>query len=45
LTVAYMHGFKNDVTGPSWFFDGTPANEDKIEMYQNSLGVQFSWKM
>lgn len=45
LTVAYMHGFKNDVTGPSWFFDGTPANEDNIEMYQNSLGIQFSWKM
>ncbi len=41
LTVSYMHGFANDVSGPSWFFGGT----DKIEMYQNSLGVQYSWKM
>lgn len=42
LTMAYMHAFKNDVTGP----DGLPAGgTDKIEMYQNSLGVQYSWKM
>lgn len=41
VTAAYMHGFKNDVKGPSLFFGG----EDKIEMYQNSIGVQYSWKM
>jgi len=41
LTVAYMHGFKKEVTGPSLFFGG----EDTIQMYQNSLGVQYSWKM
>lgn len=40
VTMAYMHGFKNDVTGPS-FFGGT----EKIQMYQNSLGIQYSWKM
>lgn len=41
LTMAYMHGFANDVKGPSLFFGG----QDKIEMYQNSLGIQYSWKM
>jgi len=41
LTVAYMHGFENSVTGPSFFFGGT----DTIKMYQNSLGVTYSWKM
>lgn len=41
VTVAYMHGFKNDVSGPSVPFGGT----EKIEMYQNSLGIQYSWKM
>jgi long-chain fatty acid transport protein len=42
LTMAYMHAFKNDVTGP----DGLGAGgTDKIEMYQNSLGIQYSWKM
>lgn len=42
LTMSYAHAFKNDVTGP----DGLGAGgTDKIEMYQNSLGVQYSWKM
>ena len=40
LSVAYMHAFKNDVEGAS-DFGGT----DKIKMYQNSLGIQYSWKM
>jgi long-chain fatty acid transport protein len=41
LTAAYMHGFENDVTGPSPFFGGT----DTIKMHQDSLGIQYSWKM
>jgi long-chain fatty acid transport protein len=44
LTMAYMHGFSNDVSGPvnqNFPVGGT----DNIEMYQNSLGVQYSWKM
>ncbi len=41
VTVAYMHAFKNDTSGPSYFFGGT----DTIQMYQNSLGIQYSWKM
>lgn len=40
LSVAYMHAFKNDVEGSS-SFGGT----DKIKMYQNSIGIQYSWKM
>lgn len=41
LTMSYMHGFKNDVVGNN--LQG--AGVDKIEMYQNSLGIQYSWKM
>jgi len=44
LTVAYMHGFANDVSGPvNQYFP--VGGTDKIEMYQNSLGIQYSWKM
>jgi long-chain fatty acid transport protein len=39
VTMAYMHAFKNDVSGQGNF--GT----DNIQMYQNSLGIQYSWKM
>jgi long-chain fatty acid transport protein len=43
VTMAYMHGFENDVSGarPAGFGGGT----DTIKMYQNSLGIQYSWKM
>jgi long-chain fatty acid transport protein len=41
LTMAYMHGFSNDVSGPGALLGGT----EKIEMYQDSLGIQYSWKM
>ena len=41
LTMAYMHAFKNDASGYNVFTTGT----DKIEMYQNSIGIQYSWKM
>jgi long-chain fatty acid transport protein len=41
LTMAYMHAFENDVSGDNPFpFGGT----DTIQMYQNSIGVQYSWK-
>lgn len=44
VTMAYMHGFENDVTSarPGGAF-GTSV--DTIKMYQNSLGIQYSWKM
>lgn len=48
LTMTYMHAFKNDVSGVSIlpaFSNGTPSGNEKIEMYQNSLGIQYSWKM
>lgn len=39
LTMAYMHGLKNDVSGQG------PSGIDTIQMYQNSIGIQYSWKM
>ena len=44
LTMAYMHAFKNSVSGAR---PGAPfgTNIDTIKMYQNSLGVAYSWKM
>ena len=43
VTMAYMHGFNNSVSGarPATFGGGV----DTIKMYQNSLGVAYSWKM
>jgi long-chain fatty acid transport protein len=43
LTVSYMHGFENEVSGnrPAGFGGGV----DTIQMKQNSLGIQYSWKM
>jgi long-chain fatty acid transport protein len=48
LTMSYMHAFKNDVNGASIlpvFSGGSAAGNEKIEMYQNAIGVQYSWKM
>jgi long-chain fatty acid transport protein len=50
LTGAFMYAFNNDVTGPSLFnpilgMFGVPANmQEKIEMYEWSIGVQYSYK-
>ena len=44
-TVSYMHAFDESVTGatnPTYFPVG---GTDKIRMYQNSLGVAYSWKL
>ena len=41
VTMAYMHGFENDVSGPSAVFGGT----EEIKMYQDAVGIQYSWKM
>ena len=43
VTISYMHAFENSVSGvrPNAFGGGT----DTIKMYQNSLGIQYSWKM
>lgn len=42
VTMAYMHGFENDVSGPSVPFFGS---KEKIQMYQDAVGIQYSWKM
>ena len=41
VTVAYMHAFKNDVSGTDPFFGGT----DNIKMYQDSIGIAYGMKM
>ncbi len=50
LTAAFMHAATNSVSGPSLYQDFVPAmgitnaGNEKIEMYQNSLGVAWSQK-
>lgn len=45
ITVAYMHAFRNSVSGASLFDNfGVPPSNEKIQMYQNSLGIAWSWK-
>jgi long-chain fatty acid transport protein len=41
VTMAYMHGFENEVSGASAIFGG----EEEIKMYQDAIGIQYSWKM
>lgn len=46
LTMAYMHAFKNSVQAPSLFNAfGVPASTEKIQMYENSLGIAYSRKL
>jgi len=45
LTMAYMHAFKNKVSGQGFDSLGNPTGINSIQMYQNSLGIQYSWKM
>ena len=46
LTMAYMHAFRNSVEGPSLFNTfGVPAGTEKIQMYENSLGIAYSMKL
>lgn len=40
LTVGYMHAFKNTVTGT-----GATGSGVNLNMYQDSLGVAYGWKM
>ena len=52
LTVSYMHGFTNTVTGPSAITTlvnamGIPGSfgTESLKMYQNSFGIAYGWKM
>jgi long-chain fatty acid transport protein len=43
LTIAYMHAFENTIEGdPSDFLGGGTAD---ISMYQDSLGVAYTWNL
>jgi long-chain fatty acid transport protein len=40
VTLAYMHAFQHSVSGPSLYNSfGVPAGNEKIQMYENSLGI------
>jgi len=46
LTMAYMHAFRNSVSAPSLFNQWLGDNAtDKIQMYENSLGIAYSVKL
>jgi long-chain fatty acid transport protein len=50
LTMAYMHAFRNSVQGTSLFAtwlapQGVNAGIEKIQMYENSLGIAYSMKL
>jgi len=46
LTLAYMHAFRNSVQGASLFNAfGVPAGNEKIQMYENSLGIAYGIKL
>jgi long-chain fatty acid transport protein len=45
VTVAYMHAFENEVSGQGFDNVNNPTGTNTIQMYQNSLGIQYSWKM
>ncbi|WP_223247330.1 OmpP1/FadL family transporter [Sulfuriferula sp. AH1] len=42
LTVSYVHGFENSLTGQSML---NPGTTDTIRMHQDILGVAYGWKM
>ena len=43
ITAAFMYAFNNDVQAPSFFNNFAPLGmQEKIEMYQYSIGVQYS---
>lgn len=46
--VSYMHAFENSVQGASIlpvFMGGAPGGNERISMYQNSIGFSYSWKL
>ena len=48
LSFAYMHAFDNSVSGSSFFNNftgGAPAGSEKIEMYQNAVGIAYGLKL
>jgi len=45
VTVAYMHAFEKKVNGPGAIPSSFVGGDVNLHMYQNSLGVAYSWKM
>ncbi len=46
LSVAYMHAFENSTGGTSIlpaFMGGQPAGQERITMYEDMLGIAYSW--
>lgn len=45
-SFSYIHAFENTITGPTAFTNRAPGEDNAaISMYQNALGVSFSYKM
>ena len=45
-SVNYMHAFENTITGTTAFTNRAPGEDNAaISMYQNSLGVSFSYRL
>jgi len=45
VTISYMHAFKNTVNGPGSIPIGFGGGNANINMYQDSLGIAYSWKL
>jgi long-chain fatty acid transport protein len=45
VSLAYMHAFKKTVNGAGSIAPGQGGGEANLNMYQDSLGIAYSWKM
>lgn len=45
LSLAYMHAFENSVNGSGSVPTGFGGGEANLKMYQDSLGIAYSWKL
>jgi len=45
LTVGYMHALKKKVNGAGSIAPGMGGGEANIKMYEDSIGIAYSWKM
>jgi long-chain fatty acid transport protein len=45
LTLAYMHAFQANVNGVGAIPAGFGGGNANIKMYQDSLGIAYSWKL
>lgn len=48
LTMAYMHAFDHSQSGASIlpvFMGGAPAGTERISMHEDSVGIQYEWKL